>query len=103
MLKQSASATDVARPSTWLRTVSLSNREARDMRERRDADRLDSPLVLPISRVTPVAPFPLVAHVSRANIVFPQPAKSGDDLARIIHEGSSRKRADAKRDGHSET
>ena len=24
-------------------------------------------------------------------------------LARIIHEGSSRKRADAKRDGHSET
>jgi hypothetical protein len=24
-------------------------------------------------------------------------------LARIVHEGSSRKRADAKRDGHSET
>ena len=24
-------------------------------------------------------------------------------LTRIIHEGSSRKRADAKRDGHSET
>ena len=26
----------------------------------------------------------------------------GDALARIIHEGSLRKRADAKRDGHSE-
>src|SRR4029077_2634968 len=42
-------------------------REARDMRERRDVDRLDSRLV-PL-----VAPFPLVSHVSRANIVFSQP------------------------------
>jgi hypothetical protein len=33
------------------------------MRERCDVDRLDSHLVLPISLVTPVAPFPLVSHV----------------------------------------
>jgi len=39
------------------------------MREKRDVDRLDSRLV-PL-----VAPFPLVSHVSRANIVFSQPTR----------------------------
>ena len=42
----------MARSSTWLGTVSLSNREARDMRERRDVDRLDSHLVSPVPPVS---------------------------------------------------
>ena len=34
--EKSANATDHSRPSTWLGTVSLSNRKARDMQERHD-------------------------------------------------------------------
>ena len=48
-------------------------------------------------------------HVSRiaggegASLTISQRiAKVGAPLSRMIHEGSSRKRADAKRDGHSE-
>jgi hypothetical protein len=45
MLKNSASATAVAR-------------ESRDRRERRDVDRVGSHLVGPVSLVPPVSPFP---------------------------------------------
>jgi hypothetical protein len=58
----------VARPSTWLRTVSLpldsarglepvegSNREAREMREKHDMGRIGSHLVWPISPFSPVS------------------------------------------------
>jgi len=48
-------------------------REARDMRERRDVDRVDSHLLLPVQ---PIALFPLVA---RAAIVFPQPVRIRTD------------------------
>jgi|CXWL01.1.fsa_nt_gi hypothetical protein len=53
--RQPPASETVARPSTWLGTVSLSNREARNMRERRDVDRLGSHLVWPVSLVPPVS------------------------------------------------
>ena len=63
----------VARPSTWLGTVSLSNREARDWRDRRDPKfdvqgsqfrKLRTSDLEP-SSISPVSPFPLVALRSR--------------------------------------
>jgi len=60
----------------------------------------ESPLFIRLYLDEDVSVF--VAQLLRPHGFEVLTARDAQNLARIIHEGSSRKRADAKRNGHSE-
>jgi len=53
-------------------------------------------------RISETQPYNVTELFGLARMIHEKRACGVEPLARNIHEGSSRKRADAKRDGHSE-